>query len=617
MLEALRRQVALDGADHSLNIAAHHRAAAYYAAHGPVHEAIQHATTAGAYDLLVSLLIDEGPALVIAGHEALVLNALQALPTQTSEQIPALLGVAAIATRGQGDVGTAARLATQAIRAAEAVRQQTGSQSEVEPSPAQVALLADAAMLETWQARFGWADAASAIQHAREVVGCRCEKSAAQGALVSVAHEGHRQPGVVSASRLAWLLNELSAAELWTGQLAIAEAHNGEALLAAEGLGQHRTVAGAYANRAVIELFSGRTQTAAASVAACLVAAERADRTGDSLLARAHVAGAWIALSELAYDRAVEALAEVDAISARMPDALTGILAEILRASLLADAGDIDAARRTVASPPLVPDSIPTFLVYMRRWFSAQWALLAGDLQEAQRHAEEMLADGWTDGHALIMAISSDLAGDSAQATLQLDVLVEQANDTVTAIPAAVAAMYKLRMALRDQPSLARKLLPDVLNLLGPQRLLGATVFAGPDPALHELLRRETATASPAPFAEELLAALDRYHSYRLGTPASGPSARTDESAMVPSPRTRPSEPAEGASTTFPYRVSLTPREGDVLHELALGGSYVDIAHSLYVTENTVKTHIASLYRKLGVERRAEALRRARDLGLL
>ena len=63
--------------------------------------------------------------------------------------------------------------------------------------------------------------------------------------------------------------------------------------------------------------------------------------------------------------------------------------------------------------------------------------------------------------------------------------------------------------------------------------------------------------------------------------------------------------------------MGLTQRETDVLHELALGGSYVDIAHALYVTENTVKTHIASLYRKLGAERRADALRRARSAGLL
>jgi len=53
------------------------------------------------------------------------------------------------------------------------------------------------------------------------------------------------------------------------------------------------------------------------------------------------------------------------------------------------------------------------------------------------------------------------------------------------------------------------------------------------------------------------------------------------------------------------------------LRELALGGSYQDIAKTLYVTENTVKTHLASLYRKLGADRRASALRRARDVGLL
>ena len=63
--------------------------------------------------------------------------------------------------------------------------------------------------------------------------------------------------------------------------------------------------------------------------------------------------------------------------------------------------------------------------------------------------------------------------------------------------------------------------------------------------------------------------------------------------------------------------VDLTARERDVLHELALGGSYADIAQVLYITENTVKTHLASLYRKLGATRRADALRTARQAGLL
>jgi DNA-binding NarL/FixJ family response regulator len=63
--------------------------------------------------------------------------------------------------------------------------------------------------------------------------------------------------------------------------------------------------------------------------------------------------------------------------------------------------------------------------------------------------------------------------------------------------------------------------------------------------------------------------------------------------------------------------VTLTPRELDVLGQLALGGSYADISQALYVTENTVKTHVASIYRKLGADRRATALSIARDHGLV
>jgi DNA-binding CsgD family transcriptional regulator len=63
--------------------------------------------------------------------------------------------------------------------------------------------------------------------------------------------------------------------------------------------------------------------------------------------------------------------------------------------------------------------------------------------------------------------------------------------------------------------------------------------------------------------------------------------------------------------------VKLTPREIEVLRELSLGGSYGDIARALFVTENTVKTHLTSIYRKLGVDRRADALQVARDLNLV
>uniref|UniRef100_UPI0038CDA120 helix-turn-helix transcriptional regulator n=1 Tax=Solicola gregarius TaxID=2908642 RepID=UPI0038CDA120 len=42
-----------------------------------------------------------------------------------------------------------------------------------------------------------------------------------------------------------------------------------------------------------------------------------------------------------------------------------------------------------------------------------------------------------------------------------------------------------------------------------------------------------------------------------------------------------------------------------------------EVARELYVSANTVKTHMRNVYAKLAVHRRAEAVERARALGLL
>jgi LuxR family maltose regulon positive regulatory protein len=61
----------------------------------------------------------------------------------------------------------------------------------------------------------------------------------------------------------------------------------------------------------------------------------------------------------------------------------------------------------------------------------------------------------------------------------------------------------------------------------------------------------------------------------------------------------------------------LTERERDVLRLLAAGRSNPEIARTLYVELNTVKTHVKSLYGKLGVHSRVQAVQRAQELGLL
>jgi LuxR family maltose regulon positive regulatory protein len=68
---------------------------------------------------------------------------------------------------------------------------------------------------------------------------------------------------------------------------------------------------------------------------------------------------------------------------------------------------------------------------------------------------------------------------------------------------------------------------------------------------------------------------------------------------------------------TQPLPDPLTPRELDVLHLISQGLSNKDIAEKLVIALNTVKRHTSSIYGKLGVKSRTQAVARARELGLL
>ena len=63
--------------------------------------------------------------------------------------------------------------------------------------------------------------------------------------------------------------------------------------------------------------------------------------------------------------------------------------------------------------------------------------------------------------------------------------------------------------------------------------------------------------------------------------------------------------------------LAITPREHEILGLIAAGMSNREIGEKLFVSENTVKTHSSRLFEKLGVNRRVQAVQKAKDLRLI
>ena len=76
-------------------------------------------------------------------------------------------------------------------------------------------------------------------------------------------------------------------------------------------------------------------------------------------------------------------------------------------------------------------------------------------------------------------------------------------------------------------------------------------------------------------------------------------------------------EPSVEVNQEMVQKLGLSPREYEVLLEVAKGHSNLEIAHKLFVTESTIKTHVSNVLLKLDVKRRTQAIQKAKDLQLL
>lgn len=84
----------------------------------------------------------------------------------------------------------------------------------------------------------------------------------------------------------------------------------------------------------------------------------------------------------------------------------------------------------------------------------------------------------------------------------------------------------------------------------------------------------------------------------------------THRTVIVHDPEFRP-DPAAMES------LGISKREQEVLELIAQGLSNREIAEKLFLSPHTVKSHSSSLFIKLGARRRTEAIKKAKELGIL
>jgi LuxR family maltose regulon positive regulatory protein len=154
----------------------------------------------------------------------------------------------------------------------------------------------------------------------------------------------------------------------------------------------------------------------------------------------------------------------------------------------------------------------------------------------------------------------------------------------------------------------ARQVALHLLKITRPAGLVRVYLEAGA--AMYRTLRHLLALPASLPreLAEHLALLLDAF--------ASETAAHTPVAPSL----TRPGEknaPGDDIPAQFTPLETLSSQEQRVLRLLVAGRTYAEIAREFIVSPNTIKTQVSSIYRKLGVSRRAEASLVARHFNLL
>jgi ATP/maltotriose-dependent transcriptional regulator MalT len=450
------------------------------------------------------------------------------------------------------------------------------------------------ACIRLWRVALGLEPAYAAVGHAKRVVDASQTRPAVREANAEV---------------LPVLVNELGVVQNWLGELTEAETSLTLAVSLSHSQGLPTLGTCALSHLAFTQYMRGRESACIELATEVLVAAGAPGaRRLRFVAARAGLAQLLARLLDVpAPTEAAPSETTTERISAvryHSGDLCTRFWFRIWDARQEVMAGDVAGAQRILSGPGeclrLTDSQLPEHLRVALLVERAFVATLASDRDTLKSLHDTLELLGAVGESALVQGLRADRDGDRRVAAAAFE--AASADATYSQPPTRALALVceaQLLDAMGD-PSGSQDRLAEAIAVTEARRnaapFLGWSRQGTPIETLLRRLAKRPATG----WLHELVATA---------------TGRPDVTALYASMTATPRELDEVSQALVPP--ALSPREREVLNELARGATYADIAAALFVSENTVKTHVSSLYTKLAASRRSEALKVARSFHLL
>jgi LuxR family maltose regulon positive regulatory protein len=386
-----------------------------------------------------------------------------------------------------------------------------------------------------------------------------------------------------------------------------------EAVVISQASGDSHVGVLALCNLAAVRMEKGELRRAAGPLRDALrLAADFAARSGQLLPISAY---AHMLFGSLMYEQndlmsAMGHLREAIDIGEQWGEPLRLIGAYTQLANLLQARGSTEAALDALARAKQLSSGLSPWTTARVAMAEALVRLRQGAIAEASRWAasyEDALADyfsvfeRWS---ASLAKARVDIAQGRLDSALALLQQVRRDAEAAGMMVHVIEARTLQAMAYHAQGSLepALEALDGALRLAEPEGYL--RIFLDEGPPMRALLG-ETARRGIAPgYVGRLLMAFGETADHGQQAPDDAPPVVEPEPPTLHRPVSAPIEP-------------LTERELEVLRLLAAGLANQEVAETLYLSINTVKSHLKNIYSKLDVRSRAHAVHRARELAIL